>query len=148
MSKRLVYGLVAAASVLVAGYFYGHTQYKRGVQDERVRQELAHARLEEGLRYERDKADAKYRAAVAARKAVEADFNSVQRELERVLDDLRNAEYTTTSDRLNATSAARLRGYRECVAEYGTLARDAAKWADQVNGLQDYVRGIVGKEQP
>jgi hypothetical protein len=144
MSKRFIYGLMAAAGLLVAGYFYGHTQYKRGVQDERVRQELAHARLEEGLRYERDKADARYRAAVAAREVVQADLDSVQRELERVLKDLRNAEHTTSSDRLNAASAARLRGYRECVAEYGALARDAARWADQVNGLQDYIRGVTG----
>ena len=144
MSKRLVYGLIAAAGIAVAVYFYGHAQYKQGVNDERVRQELAHARLEQGLRYERDKADAKYRAAIAAREVVQADFDSVHRELERVLKDLRNAEHTTASGRLNAASANRLRGYRECVKEYGSLARDAAKWADQVNGLQDYVRGIAG----
>src|SRR5699024_2632591 len=106
--------------------------------------ELAHARLEQGLRYERDKADAKYRSAVAARDVAQTDLDSVQRELDRVLKDLRNAEHTATSERLNAASAARLRGYRECVKEYGSLARDAAKWADQVNGLQDYVRGIAG----
>lgn len=146
MSKRLVYGLIGAASLLVAGYFYGHTQYKRGVQDERVRQELAHARLEEGLRYERDKADAKYRAAIAAREVAEDHIDSIERELDRVLKDLRNAEHTAASDRLNAASAGRLQGYRECVAEYGTLARDAARWADQVNGLQDYIRGIIGTE--
>src|SRR5690625_4290833 len=144
MPKRLIYGLIAVAGIAVAVYFYGHAQYRQGVNDERVRQELAHARLEQGLRYERDKADAKYRAAIAAREVAQADLDSIERELDRVLKDLRNAEHTTTSDRLNEASAARLRGYRECIAEYGSLARDAAKWADQVNGLQDYVRGIAG----
>ena len=144
MPKRLIYGLIAAAGIAAAVYFYGYAQYRQGVNDERVRQELAHARLEQGLRYERDRADAKYRAAIAAREVAQNDLDSVQRELERVLKDLRNAEHTTTSDRLNAASANRLRGYRECVKEYGSLARDAAKWADQVNGLQDYVRGIAG----
>ena len=144
MPKRLIYGLIAAAGIAVAVYFYGHAQYRQGVNDERVRQELAHARMEQGLRYERDKADANYRAAIAAREVAQADLDSIERELDRVLKDLRNAEHTTTSDRLNAASAARLRGYRECVKEYGSLARDAAKWADQVNGLQDYVRGIAG----
>src|SRR5699024_7039808 len=115
MPKRLIYGLIAAAGVAIAVYFYGHAQYRQGVNDERVRQELAHARIEQGLRYERDKADAKYRSAVAARDVAQTDLDSVQRELERVLKDLRNAEHTTTSDRLNAASAARLRGYRECV---------------------------------
>src|SRR5699024_4275581 len=144
MPKRLIYGLIAAAGIAVAVYFYGHAQYRQGVNDERVRQELAHARIEQGVRYERDKADANYRAAVAAREVVHNDLDSEHRELERVLKDLRNSEHTTTSERLNAASANRLRGYRECLKEYGTLARDAAKWADQVNGLQDYVRGIAG----
>ena len=144
MPKRLIYGLIAAAGMAVAVYFYGHAQYRQGVNDERVRQELAHARLEQGLRYERDKADAKYRAAIAAREVAQNDLDSVQRELERVLKDLRNAEHTATSERLNAASAARLEGFRQCVKEYGSLARDAARWADQVNGLQDYVRGIAG----
>src|SRR5690625_1223603 len=143
MPKRLIYGLIAAAGIAAAVYFYGYAQYRQGVNDERVRQELAHARLEQGLRYERDKADAKYRAAIAAREVAQNDLDSVQRELERVLKDLRNAEHTTTSDRLNAASASRLEGFRQCVKEYGSLARDAAKWADQVNGLQDYVRGIA-----
>src|SRR5690625_4850489 len=144
MPKRLAIGAVAAVALIGAVWLYGHSQYKRGAADERVKQQLAHARLEQGLRYERDKADAKYRAAIAASEVAQNDLDSVQRELERVLKDLRNAEHTTTSDLLNAASAARLQGYRECVAEYGTLARDAAKWADQVNGLQDYVRGIAG----
>ncbi len=30
------------------------------------------------------------------------------------------------------------------VAEYGDLASDAAGWADQVNGLQGYIRGLRG----
>ena len=144
MPKRLAIVAVAAVALIGAVWLYGHSQYKRGAADERVKQQLAHARLEQGLRYERDKADAKYRAAIAASEVAQNDLDSVQRELERVLKDLRNAEHTTTSDRLNAASANRLRGYRECVKEYGSLARDAAKWADQVNGLQDYVRGIAG----
>src|SRR5690625_65173 len=144
MPKRLIYGLIVVAGIAVAVYFYGHAQYRQGVNDERVRQELAHARLEQGLRYERDKADAKYRAAIAAREVAQADLDSVQRELERVLKDLRNAEHTADMDGLNAASAARLEGLRQCVKEYGWLARDAAKWADEVNGLQDYVRGIAG----
>src|SRR5690625_2375038 len=141
MPKRLIYGLIAVAGLLAAVYFYGHAQYRQGVSDERVRQELAHARLEQGLRYERDKADAKYRAAIAAREVAEDHIDSIERELDRVLKDLRNAEHTAASDRLNGASAARLEGFRQCVKEYGSLARDAARWADQVNGVQDYVRG-------
>jgi len=144
MPKRLAITLVAVVLAIGGVWLYGHSQYKRGAADERVKQQLAHARLEQGLRYERDKADAKYRAAIAAREVAQTDFDSVQRELERVLKDLRNAEHTTASDRLNAASAARLEGFRQCVKEYGSMARDAAKWADQVNGLQDYVRGIAG----
>src|SRR5690625_7657415 len=107
MPKRLIYGLIAVAGIAAAVYFYGHAQYRQGVNDERVRQELAHARIEQGLRYERDKADAKYRSAVAARDVAQNDLDSVQRELERVLKDLRNAEHTTTSDRLNAAKIGR-----------------------------------------
>src|SRR5690625_2995042 len=132
MPKRLAIGAVAAVALIGAVWLYGHSQYKRGAAGGRVEQPLAHAPFEQGLRYERDKADAKYRAAIAASEVAQNDLDSVQRELERVLKDLRNAEHTTTSDRLDASSANRLRGYRDCVKEYGSLARDAAKWADQV----------------
>jgi|SRR5690625_1097098 len=144
MPKRLAIGAVAAVALIGAVWLYGHSQYKRGTANERVKQQLAHARLEQGLRYERDKADAKYRAAIAAREVAEDHIDSIERELDRVLKDLRNAKHTAASDRLNAASAARLEGFRQCVKEYGSLARDAARWADQVNGLQDYVRGIAG----
>src|SRR5690625_712940 len=144
MPKRLIYGLIAVAGIAVAAYFYGHAQYRQGVNDERVRQELAHARLEQGLRYERDKADAKYRSAIAARQLTVDPIDRIERELERVLKVLRNAEHTAASDRLKAASAGRLEGFSQCVKEDGSLARDAARLADQVNGLQDYVRGIAG----
>src|SRR5690625_1825466 len=144
MPKRLIYGLIAAAGIAVAVYFYGHAQYRQGVNDERVRQELAHARLEQGLRYERDKADAKYRAAIAAREVAEDHIDSIERELTSVLKDQRNAEDTAASDQLNAARGARLEGFRQYVKEYGSLARDAARWAEKVIGLHDYVRGIAG----
>ncbi|MBN9640026.1 MAG: hypothetical protein J0I68_15890, partial [Achromobacter sp.] len=35
-------------------------------------------------------------------------------------------------------------GFAACYAEYGDLATDAAEWADQVNGLQGYIRGVRG----
>ncbi len=35
-------------------------------------------------------------------------------------------------------------GSEVCYAEYGDLATDAAEWADQVNGLQGYIRGVRG----
>src|SRR5699024_3015430 len=144
MPKRLAIGAVAAVALIGAVWLYGHSQYKRGAADGRGKQQLEHARIEQGLRYERDKADAKYRAAIAACEVAQNDLDSVQSELELVLNYLRNAEHTATSERLNAASAARLEGFRQCVKEYGSLARDAARWADQVNGLQDYVRGIAG----
>lgn len=39
-------------------------------------------------------------------------------------------------------SAGRHQGFAACVREYGSLAKDATRWADQVNGLQGYVRAL------
>ena len=33
-------------------------------------------------------------------------------------------------------------GFAACYAAYGDLAADAARWADQVNGLQGFIRGV------
>ncbi|MCM2573227.1 hypothetical protein NAT65_19250, partial [Achromobacter xylosoxidans] len=39
-------------------------------------------------------------------------------------------------------------GFAACYAEYGDLAADAAGWADQVNGLQGYIRGLRRSSPP
>lgn len=142
MPKRLIYGLIAVAGIAVAIYFYGHAQYRQGVNDERVRQELAHARLEQGLRYERDKADAKYRAAVAAREVAQTDLDSVHRELERVLTDLRHAQAAGASGGPDDAGVDGIGILIECIGEYEHMGTEAARLADKVGGLQGHIQSL------
>ncbi len=142
MPTRLAIGAITALAAVFTIWAYGKYQYRQGIADEKLRTQVIQAEIERGLQYEKDKADAKYRAAIAARQVAKNDLDSVQRELERVLKNLRNAETTNASSRLNAASAGRLEGFAACVREYGSLAKDAARWADQVNGLRRYVETV------
>jgi len=142
MPKRTALGAGIALIAFVGLWGYGKYQYNQGAIDEKVRAQLLQADIEKRMQDEKDRADAKYRSAIAQRDAAATDLDAVQRELERVLKNLHRAETTSASDRLNAASAGRLEGFAACVREYGSLAKDAAKWADQVNGLQGYVRAL------
>lgn len=142
MPKRLAVGAAAAVALVAGIWMYGHYQYRQGVADTETAARLAQADTERRMQDEKDRADAEYRSAVAQRDVAATDLDTVQRELERVLSDLRSAQAASASDRLNAASAGRLEGFAACVGEYGNLAKDAARWADQVNGLQGYVRAL------
>src|SRR5690625_795337 len=139
LANRYAVGAAGLLLGIAAVWGYGKYQYRQGVADTKAEVRLAQISIEQGMQYEADRADAKYRGAVAARQVAQNDLDSVQRELERVLDDLRDTEDAGTSERLNAASAGRLEGFAACVREYGSLAKDAARWVDQVNGLQGYV---------
>src|SRR5699024_4665079 len=96
MPKRLAIVAVAAVALIGAVWLYGHSQYKRGAADERVKQQLAQARLDVGVIYERDKADAKYRSFVAESEVENDVLLSVRNKLYSESKDLRYSEKTNT----------------------------------------------------
>jgi len=121
---------------------YGKYQYRQGVADTKAEARLAQISIEQGMQYEADRADAKYRGAIAARQAAQDDLDSVQRELERVLKDLRHTESAGAGGGPDDTGPDWVGGFAACYGEYADLAKDAARWADQVTGLQGYVEAV------
>jgi len=142
---------LAVAAVLLsfaAGIgWYGHSRYRAGRADERAEARLAAISIEQGMQYEADRADAQYRGAVLAREAAQRDLVAVRGQLDRML-------RTHGRDPANPRAGRRpdeagpdwIGGFAACYGEYADLAADAARWADQVNGLQGYVRAVrVGR---
>lgn len=140
-------GLVLAGIIGLAWRTHGTAQYRAGYAQAKTDAALAAVALSEGIQYERDRADAQHRGAILAREAAQRDLVAVRGELDRVL---------RASGRDPANPRARSRpddigpdwisGFGACYGEYAELARDAARWADQVNGLQGYVKAIRSKQ--
>lgn len=142
MLNRFTLSLAGAALVLVTIWGYGHYKYRQGVADTKAKAVLAQISIEQGMQYERDRADAEYRGAVLARETAQRDLDAVRSELDRVRD---NARHATASGAISGSDDAGtdwIGGFAACYGEYADLAGDAARWADQVNGLQGYVKAI------
>lgn len=136
------YQLVAVAAAVLAVWFYGQHKFRQGVTSERTKAVLAQVSIEQGMQYERDRADAEFRGAVLAREVAQRDLGAVRRELDRVRANSRRAQVAGTSSGPDDSGADWIGGFAACYGEYADLAEDAARWADQVNGLQGYVRAL------
>ena len=136
------YKLIALGLVAVLIWGYGQHKYQQGVASEKAKAVLAQISIEQGMQYERDRADAEYRGAVLARESAQSDLAAVRRELDRVRDNARHATPTSAGSRSNGSGADWIGGFSACYSEYAELAEDAARWADQVNGLQGFVRAL------
>ena len=153
MSVRsaLTYVAVGAAAVLLVGAgaaLYGAYQYRAGGDARQAEIEKRQAAVERGWQEERDLADAQYRGAVLAREAAKTGLVAARAELDRVLRaNGRDPANPRAGGRPDEAGADWIGGFAACYAEYGGLAADAAEWADQVNGLQGYIRGLL-KAQP
>ena len=139
--KPLAFAAVLLAAAAGIGW-WGHGRYEQGRADERAEAKLAQIAIEQGMQYEADRADAEYRGAVLAREAALGDLSAVRGQLDRLLDDARHAETARTLRGSDAAGPDWIGGFSACYSEYADLAADAARWADQVNGLQGYVRAL------
>lgn len=143
MPNRYIVGAAVLAAILGAIWLYGQHKYRQGVADIRAEAVLAQISIEQGMQYERDRADAEHRGAVLAREAAQRDLDAVRRELDRVRANARNAQAAGAGSGSDDSSADWIGGFAACYSEYAELAGDAARWADQVNGLQGYVNAIL-----
>lgn len=138
---------LSAAAVLLAiaagvGW-YGHGKYQAGYAQAKVEAQLAAISIEQGMQYERDRADAKHRGAVLARETALATLAGVRGQLDRLQRAHgRDPENPSTGRRSDAAGPDWIGGFAACYGEYADLAADAARWADTVNGLQGYVRAV------
>ena len=150
-----VAGLVVAA--IIAWEWHGATQWNAGVEHERARIEKQQAAIGRGMQVEKDRADAKHRGAVLARQASEQKIQALETELVAAntrIDGLlrEHRDHTKPAEAVSGSDAAGpdwIGVFGECLARaerlsrrLGQVGKDAAGWADQVNGLQGYVRAL------
>lgn len=133
-----------------SGYDAGHAAALAEVQ-------VQQAAIERGMQAEKDRADAQYRGAVLARRLFEQKAQTLEVELTAAntrIDGLlrQHRNRTPTAGAVGGSDAAGpdwIGIFGECLARAESLSRrlgqvgkDAAGWADQVNGLHGYVRSI------
>lgn len=145
---RMAEPWIGAAVVLVLGAAFalnGAHREAAGVAKERARTEDAQRAITEAYQLEKDRADAQYRGAVLAREVAKTGLAAARAELDRVLSVAgRDPANPRAGRRPDEAGPDWIGGFAACYAEYGDLAADAAGWADQVNGLQGYIRGLRG----
>jgi hypothetical protein len=139
--------LVGAALVVAATLgvrWYGASQFQAGADAKRAEIEKRQAAIERAWQEERDRADAKYRGAVLARQAAEKTVAAQRGRIDGLLRQLaqRRAEAASAGGGLDAAGPDWIGIIGSCVGRYEQLGKDAARWADQVNGLQGYIRGL------
>jgi len=139
----LVAGAVVFAVVCI--HLFGKTQRRAGYEEAQQDAQAQVQRIEQGMQYEKEKADARLRAAVLARDAAERDLADARNSLDGLLRAHgRDPENPAASPRADGADPDWIAGFATCYAEYSALASDAAAWADRVNGLQDWARSVVG----
>ncbi len=141
----IVAGALLLAGVLAERHYYGAGQYRAGAAAKVAEIEKRQVAIARGWQEERDRADAEYRGAVLARQAAEKAVADQRGRIDGLLRQLAAQRRATTADasgRSDATSPDWIGVIGACVGAYEQLGRDAAGWADQVNGLQGYVRGL------
>lgn len=153
-------GVAVLALLAVGVLWYGGNQYRAGADAKQAEIEKRQAAIERAWQEEKDRADALHRGAVLARQAVEAKNSALLVDVaaahERIagLDGLLKqyrdrAAPTGAGGGPNAAGPDWIGIFGECVGRVESLARrldqvgkDAAGWADQVNGLQGYINGL------
>ncbi|MDF3858071.1 hypothetical protein P3W70_06925 [Achromobacter denitrificans] len=145
---RAVAPYLIGAGLVVVGLlgvrWYGSSQYHAGGDARQAEIEKRQAAIERAWQEEKDRADAQYRGAVLAREAAEKTVASQRGRIDGLLRQLaqRRAEATGASAGPDATGPDWIGIIGSCVGRYEQLGKDAARWADQVNGLQGYIRSL------
>lgn len=146
MLGRTMTGAAIAAAFFVGVWLYGQAQYRQGVGDTKADAVLAQISIEQGMQYERDRADAEYRGLVRARETTLLDLNTARGELDWLRRSaISGPQVAGGGSGLDGVGTDWIGGFAACYEEYAELATDAAKWADMVNGLQRYVRATHHK---
>lgn len=141
--RSAVVGAAILAALIFGAFIYGKGEYRSGYADSQRDSKDQVLRVEQGMQYEKEKADVRLRAAVLAREAAERDLAAVRSSLDGLLRAHgRDPTDPTASARTDGADPDWIGGFAACYTEYAVLATDAAKWADMVDGLQGYIRAI------
>lgn len=143
--RSAVVGAAVLAALIFGAFIYGIGEYRSGYADSLRDSKDLVLRVEQGMQYEKEKADARLRAAVLARDAAERDLAAARSSLDGLLRAHgRDPADPAAGTRADGADSDWIGGFATCYAEYSALASEAAVWADRVNGLQDWARGVVG----
>lgn len=139
-----VIGAVLLGAAVLERQWYGARQFRAGGDARQAEIEKRQAAIERAWQEERDRADAKHRGAVLAREIAEKTVAAQRGRIDGLLRQLaqRRAEAASAGGRLDAAGPDWIGIIGSCVGRYEQLGKDAARWADQVNGLQGYIRGL------
>ncbi|WP_427999054.1 hypothetical protein [Achromobacter sp.] len=153
-----VVGAALVAGVVLERHRYGASQYRAGGDARQAEIEKRQAAIERAWQEERDRADAEHRGAVLARQRTEARLAHAERDRDAAFArvgglrkqlDARNAEASDAGGRPDGASPDWIGLFGECLGRaeslgrrLGEVGKDAAGWADQVNGLQGYIRSL------
>lgn len=143
-------GAAVIVAMLVGVRWYGAGRYDDGVAGERAATFERQARVERAMQEEKDRADAQYRGAVLARQSAEKTVAVQRARIDGLLRQLAQ-RHTQTAGAVGGPDDAGpdwIGVIGACVAEYERLGGDASGWADQVNGLQQYIRAIRQSPPP
>lgn len=151
-------GAALLAAAILGVRWYGASQYEAGANAKQEEIEKRQAVIERAWQEERDRADAKHRGAVLARQQIESKLAKAERDRDAAfirVDGLRRQLADRRAEAPNASGGPDDVGpdwiglFGECLGRaqslgrrLGEVGKDAAGWADQVNGLQDYARAI------
>lgn len=139
-----VLGVLLIAGGVIAWNVHGANQYRAGGDARQAEIEKRQAAIERAWQEERDRADAKHRGAVLAREAAEKTVVAQRGRIDGLLRQLaqRRAEAASAIGGPDAAGPDWIGIIGSCIGRYEQLGKDAARWADQVNGLQGYIRGL------
>lgn len=153
-----VLGLLLLGAVVLERQWYGARQYQAGADAKQEEIEKRQVAIERAWQEEKDRADAKYRGNVLARQQTEAKLAQVERDRDAAfvrVDGLRkqlaagDAAASDAGGGSNGASPDWIGLFGECLGRaqslgrrLGEVGKDAAGWADQVNGLQGHIRSL------
>lgn len=135
--------LGAIVALVAGGWWLHHSGYSQGRYDEHQAALIAQQAAQAAMQQEKDRADANYRGAVLARQDVESKLTAATGRIGGLLQQLRNrAQAAAASGRLDDAGPDWIGIFGECAGRLEQVGKDAARFADQVNGLQGYVRAL------
>lgn len=121
---------------------YGQYQYRQGVNAEKVNAVLSQIAIEQGMQYEKDRAEAGYRQAVLEREAAQKLVSDQRTRIVGLLNGLRNAQASDPSSGFDESGVDGIGILIECIGDYEQMGAEAARLADKVNGLQGYIKAL------
>ncbi|KNE28174.1 hypothetical protein [Achromobacter spanius] len=158
-----IVGAALLGGAILERHWYGASQYRAGADAKQAEIEKRQAAIEHAWQEERDRADAKHRGAVLAREQIESKLAQAERDRDAAFARIAGLRKQLASRGAAATDAGGgsdspgpdwIGLFGECLGRaqslgrrLGEVGKDAAGWADQVNGLQGYIQGLRGAQR-